>query len=455
MSRSSPASAPWADVCYGVDDTPERGVFVKAVRRRGRLAFSRVQAAELQALTIPPRNTVMAACLHQQRSFARWLTAPLASARKARRVFPAILDVQLPFPIEDCEYDVLDVQASPDKTSTRGLAVGARAVEIERRLDELRALGVEPQVLDQEGLALWTRALDELPPGRGGAEEQRLRVVVYAAGTRATLAVGRRQEFLGAHALRRLEPDAVHRLIVPYATGAAPDVEWVWTGPLAGEAEAVRALQSVLSERWPGPSRTAAEPEAFLARAVAARALSSGPSRWNFRRGRFSHPVQQAREARAPYVLAAGLLAAGLALCAVNLGWQVESNRRLGAVQRLNLSLAEAIVRAPVPFQQEVRSARRALDERTRLMEPFAAAEPVLRETLGKLLAVARDEGLALETVSLRRQSATIRGAAPKWRQAGGAMKRFEQLGWTAKLERKGDSGESPARFVMTLGWTP
>ena len=453
MNSFSRAPAPWAGVCYGVDDTPERAICVKAERRRGGVTFSRVQVGEIPPAGSLPRGAVIAACLQQQRSFARWLTAPLESPRKARRVFPSILDVQLPFPIEDCEHDLLEVRAVAGRGCTRGLMAGARGVEIERRLEELRSAGIAPHVLDQEGLALWTQSLDELPPG-GIAAGERIRVVIYAADSRVTLAVGRRREFLGAHALRKIEPDAVHRLIAPYAKETAPEVEWVWTGPLAVDGEAVRTLQSPLSQRWPGPSQTVAEPEAFLARAVAARAISGGPLRWNFRRNRFAHPAQQAREDRAPYVLASSLLAAGLFLCAVNIAWQTVSARRLAAVQRENAALAARVVGAPVPFQQEVRSARRALDERMRLMEPFAAAGgPGLQAPLGRLLAIAREEGLAFESMTMGLPSATVRGTAAKWRQCDNAIKRFEQSGWTVKMERKGDAGDTQARFVMTIGW--
>lgn len=453
MSSFFRAPALWAGVCYGVDDTPERVVCVKAVRRRGGVTFSRVQVGGIPLAGALPRGAVIAACLQQQRSFARWLTAPLASPRKARRVFPSILDVQLPFPIEDCEHDLLEVCAVAGQGCTRGLMVGARGVEIERRLEELRIVGIVPHVLDQEGLALWTRSLDELPPGKS-ADGDRIRVVIYAAESRVTLAVGQQREFLGAHALRKIEPDAVHRLIVPYAKETAPEVEWVWTGPLAADGEAVRALQSPLSQRWPGSSQTVAEPEAFLARAVAARAICGGPVRWNFRRNRFTHPAQQAREDRAPYVLASGLLAAGLFLCAVNIAWQTLSARRLAAVQRENVALATRIVGAPAPFQQEVRSARRALEERMRLMEPFAAAGgPSLQGPLGRLLAIAREDGLAFDSLTMGLSSATVRGTAAKWRQCDNAIKRFEQSGWTVKMERKGDAGDTLARFVLTIGW--
>ena len=39
----------------------------------------------------------------------RFITAPLASRGKALKVLPSLLDVQLPFPLEKCRFELLDV----------------------------------------------------------------------------------------------------------------------------------------------------------------------------------------------------------------------------------------------------------------------------------------------------------------------------------------------------------
>jgi hypothetical protein len=88
-------------------------------------------------------------------------------------------------------------------------------------------------------------------------------------------------------------------------------------------------------------------------------------------------------------------------------------------------------------------------------MEPFdLGAEPALLDSLRRLTAIARQEGLALETVTLTRQTATIRGTAVKWRQCESAVRSMAREGWSPKLDRKADLGDSQVRFVMAIGLT-
>lgn len=453
MRAATPGSASWAGVCYAVDE----GIAVKAERRRGSVSFSRVALDRIPAAADWPRRTALAACLPQSRGFARWVTAPLGSARKARRVLPSILDVQLPFALEDCVFDVVDLRPAAGAGGTRGLAVGARAEEVERQLAALRTGGLDVHVLDHEGLALWTQALDEAPAEKGGPEE-RLRAVIYASDTRVTLAVGKGREFLGAHAAGRLDGESVNRVLASYGVSAGMAVEWIVAGPVAAVSASAPDLSEFLGRNWPGPVRLANEPDAFLARAVAARALTAGPLRWNFRRGRFTHPAIRVRDERRPYLLAAGLLAASVLLCVCSLGVRAVMSARYSALQSEARTRAVRIAGSPrlVPPQQDLLAARRAMEARTKLMEPFElAGSPVLLDSLRRLMAIGREEGLAFDTVTVSPRTATARGTAAKWRQCENAARRMVRQGWTPKLERNGESGETQVRFTITIGLTP
>lgn len=448
MRSAAPASASWASVCYGVDDA----VAVKAVRRGGVVTFTRVPPERIPAAPDLPRRTAVSTYLPQARGFVRWVSAPLSSARKARRVFPSILDVQLPFALEECVFDVIETRAGDG--TTRGLAVGARMEEVQRRLDSLRDRGLDVHVLDHEGIALWTQARTEMPAERG-LPEGLLRAVVYVSDSRVTLAVGRGEEFLGAHALGRLDDESVSRVLGSYGVEDGVVVEWILGGPaVAAQASAVE-ISGVLTRHWPGPVRKVNEPDAFLARSLATRALSPGPLRWNFRRGSLLHPAIRGREERAPFVRAWCLLAAGVLLCVCNLAAGTATARRLDDLRREARERAVRIAGSPrlVPPQQELLSSRRAVETRTRLMEPFdLGAEPVLLDSLRRLTAIARQEGLALETVTITRQTATIRGTAAKWRQCESAVRSMTREGWSPRLDRKGESGDSQVRFIMVIG---
>ena len=447
MSTRTPASAPWTHTAYGVDSDQGRLTIVKATRRGGHLTFSAANPKDLST------GGAVAACALQRESFIKWLTAALASARKAEKVFPALLDVQLPFSIEDCQFTLVETRPAPGRVGTCGLVAGARSADIEKRLAGLHDAGVEPHVLDQEGLALWSQCLDEHPVAK---ESNPLRAILYLGSERVTLAVGLGDEFLGAHSLRQADAEQLVRLLKSYATPAPTATQWLWTGPLAADLAAVEKGFADLAGRWPGSTlKVVRDPATFLARALANRALTDGPCRCNLRSGKFLHPLLQQRETRAPYRWAAGLLAAGLLLVAVNLAWEVASNRMLTRARDTIQTVAVEIAGSPrlVPRGQEVLSARRALDLQSRQLEPFLAGiERPLPATLNSVLAVGQAEGVTFDSLTLNRQALVVHGLAAKWSQCERVVAPLKALGSNVKVERKDSpTGETRVAFVLSM----
>jgi hypothetical protein len=432
-----------------VDEDQGRLIAVKAVRRGRRLTFTTA------ALPGEARGDAVAACLLQRESFTKWLAAALPSARKAERVFPSLLDVQLPFSIEECRHVLVETRPVSDRPGTRGLVAGARDPDIEKRLAALQTAGVNPQVLDQEGLALWSQAYAErsLAPGSPA-----LQVVVYLGAGRTTLALGRGDEFLGAHSLRPADVDGLVRLLKSYPATASEPLQWLWAGPLAAQPAVVEKWEADLSARRPGlTAKVARDPETFLARALAARALTVGPCRCNLRSGPFTHPLIARRQARVPYRLAIGLLAAGLLSIAVNLAWMAASQRLLARAKATLHDLAAETAGSPrlVQLNQEVVGARRAVEAQAALVEPLAAAiERPLPAVLGKVLAAGQAEALAFETLVLTRRSLVVHGYAPQWANAERAVARLRAPGAEPRAERKdAPAGESRVGFVIGMEW--
>ncbi|MEI6517016.1 MAG: hypothetical protein WCO77_13680, partial [bacterium] len=78
-----------ANTAFGIAENGETLLVVKATRRGRSLSFTRAAPTEIA-------TSLSAACLFQRESFTRWLTAPIASSRKAETVFHSLLDIQLP-----------------------------------------------------------------------------------------------------------------------------------------------------------------------------------------------------------------------------------------------------------------------------------------------------------------------------------------------------------------------
>jgi hypothetical protein len=446
---NTPATAPWAHVAFGLDCTESSTVIIKASRTGRTLAL---ESVDMAALATAP-SSVIAGSLLQKESFTRWLTAPIASAKKAEKVFPALLDVQLPFSVEDCEYALLETRPTLDRTGTRGLVTGARTIDIEKRLAVFSNFGVNPHLLDQEGLALWSQSLEETPFISGSTDS---RLILYLSSERVTLSIGQNGEFLGAHTMRQLDAEQIHRILKSYFPAPPPVTQWFITGPNAILQETGGSPLESLSKRWPGPIKVTRDPKTFLARALAIRALTPGALRCNLRTSRFLHPALAQRQAKRPYQWAAACLAAGLLLCTVNLVWLSFVSHHTAQIQKTFRSLAIEITGSPlgIPAGQEVLSARRALEAQTKAMEPFlAATDTPIAQTLKSILVVAREEGLSIETLTLSRKNMVIHGVAPKWSQAETASRRLNTLGFVATLERKdAPAGEERIAFVIGLG---
>ena len=449
MKLHSPT--PRAKSAFGIDENGGTPLVVKATRRGRGLVFERVDS---QCLSTPLPRSVQAACLFQRESFTRWLTAPIASPRKAGTVFHSLLDIQLPFSVEDCEVALLAMRPTPDRTGTRGLVAGARGADIAKRLESLAAAGFNPHFLDQEGIALWSRCLDELPPL---PDVPAVRVLIYSSSDRVTLIIGQGDEFITAHTMRVLDPDAIHRILKSTFPIQPETTQWIWAGPGALAGGEVSAWHAALTTRWPGTMKIVHEPETFLARALAARALTDGANRCNLRTGRFLHPFLAEWNERQPARWAIACLAAGLLLCLVNLVWQFAVGQRLAQAQQHLRALSVTVNGTPggvIPAGKEVLAARRTMEARTRDMEPFlAATERPLQGALNAILSSAREEGVSIETMTLSLKNGVVHGIAPKLAQGEKLATRLNGGGWTTTIERKESSpGDERVAFVIGMG---
>ena len=215
---------------YGVDVQGDTVVVVRGERSRAGVKHSSVAGGADSLDAAVREGAVVAAGLSSAGSFTRWLEAPFAGTRKTRKVLPTLLDIELPFALEDCIYSFLGLERTL-AGKTRALAVVARRGDVEAKLRSLNELGVDPVLLDQEGLALWTQSLAEkpLPPG----SSDRARVVVYLGVNRSCVAIGKGGAYLCSHGLTSAEPAHISRILrakTDAGQDQGVDIEWFWTG---------------------------------------------------------------------------------------------------------------------------------------------------------------------------------------------------------------------------------
>ena len=418
-------------LAYGVDVQGEAArAIVRAERRGRRFSYASVQAVPARDVL---RGVPVAACMNMKESVAQWIEAPFGARSKALRVFPTLLDVELPFPLEACAYAFLDAHRGSE-TTYRALAVASRLETMRRKLDALVALGMDPQALDQEALALWSQSLRELPLAAGGNE---FRIVLYMADDRWCLVAGRGSRILHAHAPRPEQGAGMLRLLDAFVR-PADRVRWCIAGPAAEKAAA--GIERELLRTRPGTWTVHSAPAEFLARGLATRRLSAEPYACNFRAGALEHAGAQLRAERRSQGMAIVTLAAAGLLVAVNLGLRVGVARRQDAMQKGYHALASRLAGydiGPAKGEHALRKIEEALRHKEASHAPFLAAfEPSLAVSALEMVRAAGQAGLQLETLALDRQTAAVKGTAPEWRSPEPLAALADQRGHRTNLQR-------------------
>lgn len=420
---------------------------VRAERSRAGVRVESVDPAAPRVRQELTAGVPVVACLGVRESFVRRLEAPLPHAGKARRVLPTLLDMDLPFPIEDCLYTFLDNRT--DATGKLGaLAVGARRADLQHRVEEAVAAGFDPAVLDQEGLALWTQAGREAPPS---GQSPPVRAAVHL-GAAPALAVGQNGRLLGAYALRASDTATHigHVLRSLFAPGTS--VDWVWTGEEAGNAARRDAVAAVVQRDWPGPSTCVRDPALFRLRAIACRALCAGPLPCNLRSGDWTHPLVLRRETRRHVLAACGVLAAGVVLLAANAVWRGNLAHRERTLDLAFSALASELAGFPVAARGEhaLAQVQQAVDARRDELAPIQALfDGSAAATVSELLAALPAADVRLSQFTVAPQRVLLNGDAGAWRGPESLMRLLKERGYPARLDRR-DAGDD-ARIPFTL----
>jgi hypothetical protein len=393
-----------------------------------------------------------------QESTVRRLTAPLPSLAKARKVWPSLLDIQLPFPLETCAYGFLDERKTSTGATT--LAVLARKDDLATRVATCASFKMDPHVLDHEGLALWSQSLLEAPM----TASQRL--VIYLGMDRSVWVIGDQTGWLGGHASKRGSHslndaaamtdwrDRTLRLVRAHRGDDPAPLEIYWSGPGAEDTALCAQLETALASVGEVRAQCHSEPATFLARAVAVRALLPGPCRWNYRDAHEPHPVMLEWRDKGRRALAYTAMAAGLVLCILNAGFQhwtqsQDQQRRAEIGQ-----LARRVSGLPhVERGQEELLVQRALEEQAEGLTPFLAAfRPSLTVELMSLLRAAEQSGLTIDSVSMRPDQIIVQGAADDWDRSELLATRLRERAWRVTLDRQDAIADELVRFRLTAG---
>ena len=442
----------WAKSCLGVDFQDGCLVVVRGERTRRGIRYSPVSPSDPSWKEALEDGTPVVACMSVRESLSQWIETPFSSLSKAAKVLPTLLDIELPFALEDCAYCFLGLRKNAGVVGARALGVAARRENVDRRLEVLQSEGIDPLVLDHEGLALWTQSIRETPPGEGNASN---RVIVSLGVGGITLVIGRDGEYVGAHGAQSGDAGEIGRLLRAGVGDGDGGTAWFWTGPGVLDAERLSVLRKPLLEEWPGESFTHDEPGTFLARALVTRALLHGPLCCNLRSGSLTHPLMAGRSMRQDRNAALLLLAAGVLLCAANFAGRMVIGTREKQMDSAFTSLTAEVAGHPVHGKGEhaLTIVEAGLERRREQLQPFVRAfEPSLTGIIESVIAIGEHRGLRYHTLLLGRNSVLVTGVAPDWGSCDELTMLLSSSGFPAEIDREDALQDGLIPFSISTG---
>lgn len=286
---------------------------------------------------------------------------------------------------------------------------------------------------------------------------------------RSTVVIGRGWKYLSAHGILSTEPAVIGRVVRAELSAGerrqdehgsgnsrVDEVTWVYTGPRAGDAALVSGLHEQLSTRWPGPMFVHRDPESFLARAVATRALLAGPFRSNLRSGPLAHPVVTRKARRQALTAAAVSIAAGVLLCAVNLAVQVLLDRREADMDRAFSSLRDGLMghnRLEAKGQRAIQTVRLKIEKDKEELQPFLnAVGPSLLDSMLSIVQIGKKNQLRYEVFTVSRDNVAMDGTADRWAGCDELVSFLKGLGFSVKLNRKEALADGRIPFDIQCG---
>ncbi len=414
MTESTITTPPfaWISEIIGIDGLADPPIYVRTRRIRGQLRHEPIA-------NLPEGSTIHTiGCIGNSESVVRRLEAPFAAVGKARRVFPALLDLRLPFPETDCERVFLDIQPVPGG-GMQTLAIAARRSAIRSRLAAYKTLASDPLALDQEGLALWTQSMLEHAPA-ADTRPGTVQLVIALHPKRHILCIGRDGRLLSTGNLSENTVADIDRRLKAMDVAPEQPLDVRWTGADAVHPDPVNALKKEFNTLRPAANHTTHDaPATMLARALTTRAMTPGPYRCNLRTGKLIHPAIRNRRKRHAVFNAFIMGATGLCLLAIGLFWHANSRQQANRMRDEVSRRTENIIGRPTALRGDdaVAEAHRHVDDIRRQTQPFAdLASAATSAGMATVVALAQQHQITIHTFEIEHETLIrLDGAAHTW----------------------------------------
>jgi len=459
---------PSPSIAYGIDYAGSDCTVVRAKKRGRSISFETLvtakQTSDPAAASVftsiateqQKGHAVIVSAAPTQDSIIRLLQSPFPSVAKARSVLPSLLDVQLPFPLEQCVCQFV-LSPQPRGENIRATAVAIPTDRISELIDHHRLAGFDPDIIDAEAIALWRFAR----PLFATDKAPRCHAVVYMGLDRTAVVYGRGGEpsaSLGARTGWRddTDPTALDKLTVrirqflagAIGTSGETEPDFIVCGPRARHGMAgLMARLDVPANRH----RLVEHAESWYARALASSALLPDPWSVNLRTGSLEHPNQRQRTSEANRGRHVVLRLAAILLIAVSLGSSALIRKQHTGLQQQVQNTARELTGAPmIPRGQELFIAEQFIVSSTERYRSYRQwFEPTAYPLFARIMTAAFQAKQQLETVSVRADSILVRGSGVDWNDPDRLARPMQQDGWNVEIEREEAGRDERVHYTM------
>jgi type II secretory pathway component PulL len=386
------------------------------------------------------KKSLTVGCLPVSDTLTVWLETPFASVNKAKKVLPSLLDIELPFPLENCHYQIVDFHHTANKT-VKGLAIVVRKQSLLKWIEKYQNNGMDPVILDHEGLALWEQALETIP-----ALPNEHSIFIYADTEHITIVNGYGSRFKNACSMEISETDSARQNINEYLPETErflyseieqnKKVRYIGCGVDAASKELISKLHSALSGKWTGTLNILEQQTHFLHNSLIRRALNPTKLFCNLRNADLTHnAVYKAYNQRINRVMTI-ITICGLILILTSITVSIYLNNKIDFYKQQVTKLAQSLApNTRIPYGLETSQVKQALTKRSDVIAPFINAfKPGTENVLISIMNYADSMGINFESLTLSEKNISLTGTAENWQQCDRFEKWLKTQGFKTEI---------------------
>ena len=377
---------------------------------------------------LPPSSTLLVS-----------LRPPELPESKLEKILPALLDVQLPFPIAECAYTFV-------RYGKNQVAHAIRNVDLEHQIKALNETGCNPAQIVPAAHSAWMNALSEFPL----QSPDEPRAVLIGGSEQTILLSGRGQELASQSVFKTDAAEPPRRLRLAF--GGIPDgLVCILAGSQHGLLKTALASSSAKID---AKIHTASSPDFFLARALAFTSKHDEKNTdSNLRQGAFTHP-SKSRLARKPLVvLCLTLAASSVLILAVAVSALFHAKNRESVAKAALESTLNEVAGYPIKTKGEraVQDARAGMAV-TIDKEVVNYLSASVSSKLPVLAQLCSQQGIKLHFVAIDAGSLTASGSAASKAAVETFVKDLNEAGVSTAIseEPKANANGSVTFFIHT-----